>query len=103
MKGMEPQLLRIRNAINDPKVEFCIVPTPALKTLIVQNQHPHIVEMSNTIKYAMLCVDEGRALAVGKPLVLSYVENTCDPREKFILDLCDVRVVGRSGVSTKNA
>lgn len=79
------------NALKDPRVEFALVPSARLRELIAQWQHPAITKLPQEHAYALMTCPDGKCIPVGRALVIRYVEGKCEPDEKFVLDLCDVR------------
>jgi hypothetical protein len=48
--------------------------------------------MPKTYRATLLSVTEGSGVAIDKSLAMRYATSQCTKDEKFILDLCDVRV-----------
>ena len=93
---------KILNAIQDPNIEFVFVPSPKLKELVTQNEHPHIQSLPEHMKIAILSVTEGNAIGpIDNQMVLKYLKGTLDARQKFILDHSEVRVRGFLDIGTK--
>lgn len=85
---------RILEIINNEKINFVLVALPEFKELIVKNEHPYITPIPDKHKAAFMESRDGVGVAVDRSLVKKYYEGNLDVRQKFILDLCDIRVIG---------
>jgi hypothetical protein len=84
----------IKEIINNPKIEFALVASSKLKQLITDNDHPFIKPIPQNHKLALLQSGNGVGVAIEKSIVIKYIDTSLDVRQKFILDLCDIRAVG---------
>jgi hypothetical protein len=90
---------KIRNALNDLRVEFALVPSPALRELLARDEHPAVKPLPLKHKYTMMNCPDGKCIPVARQIVINYVEGKSTENERFILDRCDIRVIGNFGVS----
>jgi hypothetical protein len=90
---------KIRTILADPNVSFWLVATPALKQLIADNTHPHIVGLGANAKANLL---SGKASPISREDVIAFVEGTLPEREAFLLRTGDVRVGGAAAIVVKN-
>jgi hypothetical protein len=98
----QEQKAKFLNAMKDPSVGFCFVPSAKLKNMITRNEHPVVKQLPPSMKIAMLSVPEGKAIGpIDNALITAYVLGTIDAGHKFIFDLSDVRAFGNTGVSSK--
>lgn len=78
---------RLQNALSNPNTVFFLVPTPRIKELISQNEHPHIVALPSTIKADLL---EGKVFPLDNQMVLDFLQKRLDAKNQFLLQHCDI-------------
>lgn len=86
---------RMYQLIHDPNVNFFLHPTPELKRLIVQNEHPCIKKLRRDAKRYLL---EGKVLPLDKADVLSFIQGTLDVDGTFLFKKGEIRVVGEPSI-----
>jgi hypothetical protein len=85
---------RIENAISDPNTVFFLFPTPRIQQLIMDNVHPYVVAMPQSVKTSLL---EGKAYPVANQMVLDFLKGNLDEKNHFLLSQCELRVMQPKG------
>lgn len=78
---------RLQNALANPDTVFFLVPTPRIKELIFQDEHPFIKALPVTVKAVLL---EGKVYPLENQMVVDFVQKRLDPRNQFLLEHCDI-------------
>jgi hypothetical protein len=86
---------KLRNALNDPKVELFFIPSPYLRQLIAEGTHPVADGMVDQAKADLL---SGHGIAMEAQMVIDFLEGKLDERFAFILRNSDIRILGAEEV-----
>jgi hypothetical protein len=62
-----------------------------LKKIIINNVHPNIIDLPDKVKAVFL---ENKAYVLHPWMIKRYIEGRLDEKNTFILNLCDIRVIG---------
>lgn len=78
---------RLQNALSNPDTVFFLVPTPRIKQLIAQNDHPNIMALPDTVKADLL---DGKVFPLENQMVIDFLQKRLDDRNQFLLQHCDI-------------
>ncbi len=81
----------LREKLVQPGVTFFILPTPHFKEMLSKNEHPFIKKLDKGWKIAFL---EEYGVEIHPDMIVKFLENTLDERNKFILENSEIRVLG---------
>ena len=87
------QRQQIRNAIEDPSVEFVFIPSAELKRRIASGSDPRLMKLANKLMVTMLELTSDQAIRLDKSLVLKAVEGTLDDNHEYVFGLGEIRVL----------
>jgi hypothetical protein len=90
---------KTRNAINDPNVVWFLLPTPQLKKMIAEDEHPLIKALPQPIKIEFLA---GHGWTLDTQMVIKFIEGRLDEKNTFLLKLGEIRVFGAEEVMIKS-
>jgi len=80
------------------EINFIACAGENLKKIIINNTHPNIIDLPDKVKAVFL---ENKAYVLHPWMIKRYIEGRLDEKNTFILDLCDIRVLGTN--VSKNA
>lgn len=81
---------QLRNAIMDNKCVFFVLPTAILKEKIIKASDEKINQLPNELKTLFL---EDKGFYVENDMISKFVDGTLDEKNKYLLSMCDVRVM----------
>lgn len=87
------QILRLRNAVLDPKSLFCFIPFASLRDRIAAGSDEVINSLPQNIKEVFLSMPNGAGLAITNDMVMRYLDDTIDEKNKKILDQGEIRII----------
>jgi hypothetical protein len=87
------QKQQIRNAIEDPNVEFVFIPSAELKRRIASGSDPMLNRLASKLVVTLLQLPSDQAIRLDKSLVLKAIEGSLDDQHEYIFGLGEVRVL----------
>ena len=87
-----------RQILDDPNVELFLLPTPKMQQMIALNEHPIIKSLTDHTKANFMA---GYGIPIETKMAIAYSENTLDEKNKFLLDLGEIRIFGAEEVIIK--
>lgn len=93
MSLTQEQKLKLRNAIEDPNVEFVFLPSAELKRRIANGTDPRLSKLASKLTVTMLQISSGQGIILDKNLVMKMVSGNLDENHEYVFSLGEVIVV----------
>jgi hypothetical protein len=87
------QKQQIRNAVEDPNVEFVFIPSAELKRRIASGTDIRLSKLAKKLMVTILDLPSDQAIRLDKSLVLRAVEGTLDENHEYVFSLGEIRVL----------
>lgn len=101
MKLTAEQKEKIRNAINDPNIQFYFVPSAEIKSRIVEGSDPILSLLAKNLKIAIMSCSDGLGVSIDPQMILRFINNELDEKNVYWLRMGDIRVIGYGDVLIK--
>ncbi len=90
---------KLYNIIHDPNVNFFIIGTPQLRSLIVAGIHPAVKKLNKEAKAALL--DAKLTLPIDRKDIFAFLSDRSQLDENclFLLENAEIRVIGTPAVN----
>lgn len=88
------------NLINDPNIDFVLLPTPRLQQLITSGEHPRLQKLRKDAQTFLL---EGKVIPLDKEDVIKYLNGTLDADATFLFATGEIRVIGEPSIMVPQA
>jgi len=83
------EITKLKNILQEEKVEFFLIPSQSLRELVLQGTHPVLQTLNDGFKTGIM---SGNTVVLSKRIVINLLENKLEEPYKTMVDMGEVRV-----------